>query len=88
MAEGFDHGHPTRWDGERWVYADTGEPVEGNPRPCPRCGRPSTPEGHDACLGFISGARSACCGHGVKPGFVTFDPEPYRNRPGEGEEGE
>lgn len=58
-------GHPIIYDGGRWLYADTGLPVQLHPdRPCGHCGAPNTPEGHDACLGTIPGALNACCGHG------------------------
>ena len=30
-----------------------------------------TKEGYDACLGFIEGAKSACCGHGVERAYVV-----------------
>ena len=29
-----------------------------------------TPEGHDACIGHIDGAVSACCGHGMEKGYI------------------
>lgn len=67
---GRRHGHLTRYDAGTWVYADTGEPVENDPRPCPRCGRLPTQDGHDPCLGRIPGAAAACCGHGVEEGYV------------------
>lgn len=57
--------------GGRWRYVD-GVLVAGPDRSCTRCGRPPTEEGHDACLGRIQGAISACCGHGVKDGHVLF----------------
>ncbi len=47
-----------------WVYADGGKPVD-EMRPCKKCGRKPTPEGHDACLGKMDGVVSACCGHGL-----------------------
>jgi hypothetical protein len=31
-----------------------------------KCGKMPTPEGYDACLGYIDGVISACCGHGVE----------------------
>ncbi len=40
--------------------------------PCKRCGKLPTPEGYDACLGYLPGVASACCGHGVKPGRVYY----------------
>ncbi len=48
-----------------WVYSDTREPVAENPnRECGHCNLPNRPDGHDACLGVVSGAMNACCGHG------------------------
>ena len=49
--------------GGKWVYCDTGEEWRDQ-RPCRKCGRFPTPEGYDACLGYIPGAKSVCCGHG------------------------
>ena len=54
-----------------WVYVDDGSPHDDS-RPCKRCGRYPTEEGCDACLGFIEGVQSACCGHGEeKPYYIT-----------------
>ena len=47
-----------------WMYSDTKTKYDDS-RPCKRCGRMPTPEGYDACLGYIEGVTSACCGHGV-----------------------
>jgi len=63
-------GHPTVYL-DQWRYADTGELVEGNERPCVRCGEMPTEEGHDACLGTLDGVKSACCGHGVEAGYIV-----------------
>lgn len=52
------------------VYADTKEPFKKT-RPCIRCGK-ITSEGYDACLGYIEGAKKACCGHGVKQGYILL----------------
>lgn len=65
----YHHGWLCMWDGKTWRYADTGEP-SNLPRPCARCGRMPTPEGYDACLGYIPGALAACCGHGVQEPYV------------------
>lgn len=67
----YKRGHLIAWDAEqqRWVYADDGSPASVE-RPCAKCGRMPTPEGYDACLGHIPGAKAACCGHGVEPGYV------------------
>lgn len=49
----------------KWYYED-GINIEDDPnRPCIRCGKPPTKEGYGACLGFVPGLKSACCGHGV-----------------------
>lgn len=65
MILSYSRGRLVTYKRGVWRYED-GVPVDDDPdRPCPRCGRPPTPEGHDACLGTIPGCVSACCGHGV-----------------------
>lgn len=54
----------------RWVYEDTGEPIEVE-RPCVRCNQLLTQESHDACLSHVPGVTSICCGHGTKPPFTV-----------------
>ena len=68
-ATSYQRGHRIEYIGGRWVYADdqTTSAVE---RPCVRCGRIPTPDGHDACLGRIEATASACCGHGVEEPYV------------------
>lgn len=58
---------------EIWVYPDTGEPCWGEKdrRPCKWCGKEPTKEGYDACLGKLEGVTAACCGHGVREGWIT-----------------
>lgn len=76
-------GWDVNWNPEarRWSWADTGEPLPDDKaalRPCKHCGQWPTPDGHDACLGSIRGATSACCGHGADTGYVAWpgiDPE-------------
>jgi len=63
-ATSFVRGWPVEFRAGYWAYADTGQPIDSPPRPCPRCGRLPTPEGYDACLGHVPGCTSACCGHG------------------------
>lgn len=37
-------GHDSRWAGDRWVYADDGQPVtDSPPRACASCGRATQP---------------------------------------------
>ena len=70
----YSRGNRVRaFDGkEGWYYMD-GQPFDDS-RPCVRCGRMPTPEGHDACLGTLPGVEHACCGHGVtKPYQIAVD---------------
>ena len=66
-ARGYNRGHEIVFsvDDGIWVYADTRQPVPLNPfRKCGHCNKPSTPEGHDPCIGTLPGVINACCGHG------------------------
>ena len=67
------HGWKIFWDkdAEAWFYFNNGESAE-IVRPCKHCGKSPTPEGYDACLGYIKGAESACCGHGITEPFVRM----------------
>lgn len=69
-----DRGWPTFWDGEQWLYEDNEQSVRDD-RPCANCGKEPTPEGHDSCLGFIEGAESACCGHGIQEKYIVYKKE-------------
>jgi hypothetical protein len=82
-------GHRISWCPKRGVafYIDSGSPTPefgGEERPCLECGMLPTPEGHDACLGTIPGAKGACCGHGLRQGYVLYpdgrreEPTPWR----------
>lgn len=63
-ARAHHRGHIIEWTGAAWTYAD-GAPLDPL-KPCVQCGQCPTPEGYDACLGYIQGASSVCCGHGVE----------------------
>ena len=54
-----------------WAYVDSCEPIDDD-RPCVRCGKAPTAEGFDRCKGFVPGARSVCCGHGVGPSIIVY----------------
>ena len=72
MVRSTSRGHRTvNMDGI-WLYEDTLTPVDPS-RPCARCGKPPTPEGYDACMGFVPGAISACCGHGVSEPILIME---------------
>lgn len=64
MVSSYSRGHLIYYVDGEWVYVDTRE-ICDNKRPCKKCGRLPTEEGYDACLGYIEGVTSACCGHGV-----------------------
>ena len=70
----FLRGHLAEYNvsGNKWLYADNGAPITTN-RPCTRCGKLPTGEGHDACLGYIEGASWACCGHGINKSYIIWD---------------
>lgn len=63
-------GWPVIYNGRVWVWEDSRIPAAAEERPCRRCGKKSTIEGYDACIGFIKGITSACCGHGVQEPFA------------------
>lgn len=49
---------------------------------CGLCGKPRTPEGHDACIGTMPGVANACCGHGDTPcAYVQYWNEEYADDP-------
>lgn len=64
MITSYSRGHKIIFKNKKWVYVDTLK-VLNSIRPCKKCGKPPTLEGHDDCLGEIKGVVSACCGHGV-----------------------
>lgn len=67
-AYAFMRGHKILydWDLKKWFHEDGKKYDDG--RLCHRCGCPPTPEGYDACIGYVKGAISICCGHGkTKP---------------------
>lgn len=72
-ARSHERGHPIIAIEGVWFYEDTGEKLEGNPRPCALCKCHPTKDGHDACLGQLSDVKSACCGHGVEPGYIIHN---------------
>ena len=63
-AKSYLRGHEIEYSNNQWVYSDTKEPTVNNERNCGYCGKQSTKEGHDGCLGTLPGVMNACCGHG------------------------
>lgn len=72
MTVSHIRGHEIYWNGKQWLYKDTNEAILNNERPCAKCGQMPTPEGHDACLGYIENIKNACCGHGVRAGYIQY----------------
>lgn len=68
-------GHDMELVHGNWLYTDTKQLVSDNAlRDCGHCGLASTEEGHDGCLGTLSGVMNACCGHGVESeAYVQFE---------------
>ena len=74
MARGYSRGWPINFDYEQgcWVYTDLAVALDAYPdRPCSRCGRRPTAEGHDGCLGRLQHVGGACCGHGIEEAWVV-----------------
>ena len=68
-------GHEVKCLNGQWVYVDDGSLVsEGwDKRACGFCNENHTPEGHDPCLGTLSGVSNACCGHGTEEkAYIQF----------------
>jgi len=66
MMYSYSRGHKIHYseNQKQWLYSDDNTSFDDS-RPCIRCGKMSTEDGYDACLGRIENVESACCGHGV-----------------------
>lgn len=73
MVYAYKRGHKiVSEDAKTWVYADDRTSADVD-RPCARCGRTPTEEGHDACLGDLgTDVIAACCGHGACDPYVMY----------------
>ena len=78
-ATAYARGHKIFYNGTEWRYEDNGEIIDHN-RPCARCGKKPTPEGYDACIGHVKGAKSVCCGHGKSKSLVVMDGEAIQHK--------
>lgn len=75
VAKEKHRGHEMYFDEsvKHWRYLDDDSFVKDVERPCGVCSKSRTPEGHDACLGTLTGVLNACCGHGdVDAAYVVF----------------
>ena len=70
-------GHKIFWDGNSdcWRYDDDNTKCDTHPRACIRCKKLPTKEGYDACQGYVPGATSVCCGHGVSEPIKILEGE-------------
>lgn len=69
-------GHEIEWNGNEFVYSDTKESTikTHKSRSCGHCGKFSTKEGYDDCLGELEGVMNACCGHGQdREAYIQFN---------------
>ncbi len=76
MAKGevvYLDGNKIEWNQSKqiFMYSDGTEVRKENIKPCPMCGEHQI-NGCDPCLGRLPGVESACCGHGVKKGYIIF----------------
>jgi hypothetical protein len=39
---------------------------------CHACGLKATKDGHDPCIANLPGVKFACCGHGLREGYIWF----------------
>lgn len=74
MERSYWRGHEIIFSKGKSRYKDTLTPTIGNRRSCGHCGLDDTKEGHDGCLGTLSGGvMNACCGHGQeRESYVQF----------------
>lgn len=68
-ARSFERGWPIIFIDGHWVYEDYGKPITGK-RACRHCEQKPTSKGYDACIGYVAGATSICCGHGVESPYT------------------
>lgn len=68
MVTSYSRGHKIIFKNDKWHYADDMSICDDS-RPCKKCNCYPTKEGYDACIGYIEGAVSVCCGHGVEKGY-------------------
>ena len=71
-VKAYKKGYLIHYDenSKKWVYSDDGTETTID-RNCKNCGRLSLD--YDECLGWLGDkVASACCGHGVKRGYIVF----------------
>jgi len=66
------NGNKIKYVSGAWFYEDNSHVNLNSIKPCPKCGKTPTSEGHDACIGNLPGVSYACCGHGNHRGYIQF----------------
>lgn len=60
-------------------YSDNHEIVDLNKlRPCKKCNKNPTKDGHDDCIANLPNVKYACCGHGYFRPYVSFNDGEYK----------
>ena len=75
-AQSTFRGNRIEFVNDEWVYSDTGQPTVSThtTKPCGKCGKRETADGHDACLGTLRCVMNACCGHGHdREAYVVYE---------------
>lgn len=67
-ATTYLRGHKAIYTNKGWQYID-GYDIN-KIRECNNCGKLPTSKGYDACIGYVNGAKSVCCGHGVSNKYI------------------
>lgn len=70
-ATTYYNGNKIYYIDGKWYYED-GKESKDNYRPCPKCGKLPINE-HDACIANLPGVVNACCGHGIREGYIIFE---------------
>lgn len=68
-------GNEIIFKNNKWIYKNNGLIVDEihEDMPCGYCGKMTTKEGHDGCLGTLIGIMNACCGHGEEDNaYIQF----------------
>lgn len=73
MRRYYHLGYEVDFYNGEFYYLDTGKYISEETRPCNFCGEYITELGHDPCIANLPGVVNACCGHGVKDGFIEFE---------------
>lgn len=63
------------YDKKQFLYVDDGTVAvtTHSERPCKKCNRLPTKDGHDPCIPNLPGVEFACCGHGETEGYIKFN---------------